>query len=77
MEAGIASALIGSGPLGIIILYMMFLQKSDRDTRKIERERRDLIDKDRIETDKSLVGVLTENTSAIRELGRIVGERGK
>lgn len=70
MEAGIAQALIGSGPLGIIILYMMLLQKGDRDTRKEERARRDVIDKDRIETDKALVATLTTLAGKIDGLGR-------
>lgn len=67
---GVVQALIGSGPLGIIILYMMFLQKTDRDTRKEERIRRDEIDKDRIATDKAMVATLTTLAGKIEELGK-------
>jgi hypothetical protein len=70
MEAEIVTTLVGSGPLGLVILYMMFLQKQDRDTRKEERARRDEIDKDRIETDKALVATLTMLTAKIDELGK-------
>jgi hypothetical protein len=70
MEAGLVSALVGSGPLGIIILYMMYLQKSDRDTRKEERARRDEIDKDRIATDKQLVATLTTLAAKIDDLAK-------
>lgn len=70
MEAEVATALLGSGPLGLVILYMMYLQKLDRETRKEERARRDEIDKDRIATDKQLVGTLTMLTAKIDELGK-------
>jgi hypothetical protein len=70
MPAELATVLAGSGPLGLIILYMMYLQKSDRDTRKEERARRDTIDKDRIDTDKALVATLTALTGKIDGLGQ-------
>lgn len=70
INAEAVSALLGSGPLGLIIVYMVYLQKLDRDTRKEERARRDEIDKDRIETDKALVGTLTTLASKIDGLGK-------
>lgn len=70
MEAGLVSTLVGSGPLGLIILYMMYLQKADRETRNEERARRDEIDKDRIATDKALVATLTTLAAKVDELSR-------
>ncbi len=70
MEAGLVSALVGSGPLGLIILYMVWQQKAERDRLAGERARRDAIEKDRIETDKSLASALTALTIKIEDLGK-------
>lgn len=68
--SGVAQALVGSGPLGILILWLMYQQKTDREARTVERARRDEIDKDRIDTDKGLVVALTTLTNKIEELGK-------
>lgn len=70
MEAGLVSALVGSGPLGILILYLMYLQKQDRETRAEERSRRDAVDEKRIEADKALAAALTGLTIKIDDLGK-------
>lgn len=60
MDAATVQALIGAPPLLALIAYLVNERKVDRADRKAEIERRDAIDKDRIETDKALVAVLAE-----------------
>lgn len=60
VDPTILQTLISAPPLFGLIFYLMNERKSDKADRKAEIERRDAIDKDRIETDKALVAVLTE-----------------
>lgn len=60
MEPAVLQTLIGAPPLFVLIWYLMNERKADKADRKTEIERRDQIDKDRIETDKAMVVVLTE-----------------
>lgn len=70
MPPEVLTTLVGSGPLGIIIAYMMYLQKQDREARREERARRDAIDKDRIDTDKQLAVTLNVLALKIDDLGK-------
>lgn len=70
MPVEIVTALAGSGPLGLIIWYLMSQQKAERDRLAGERSRRDEIDKDRIATDKALASALTALTIKIEDLGK-------
>jgi hypothetical protein len=59
MEAGLIQALVGSGPLGLLILYLMQLRKQDRENLTEERVRRDALERDRIATDRELAAALS------------------
>lgn len=65
MDPTILQTLISSPPLVLIIWYLMNERRSDKVDRKAEIERRDQIDRDRIETDKAMVVVLAEIRSRL------------
>jgi len=58
MDPAILQTLIGAPPLIALIFYLVWDTGRREANRKAEVERRDAIDKDRLETDKALVAVL-------------------
>lgn len=70
MEGEIFSSLVSSGPLGLVIAYLMYREKVERDLRTVERARRDKLDEDRLTTDKAMVGAMTTLAVKLDELAK-------
>jgi hypothetical protein len=59
MDPALIQTLISAPPLFGLIYYLIVKDKAQREERAAEIARRDAIEKDRIETDKAIVRVLT------------------
>lgn len=69
MEQALIAGLGQFGPPGIFILYLMWAADKREKQGKLERDDRNKIDRDRIETDKALAASLAALTTTI-QLGR-------
>jgi hypothetical protein len=59
MEAGLIEALIGSGPLGLLIVYLIIERKQDRADKKEASQERLAHDERRLQADLKLATALT------------------
>jgi hypothetical protein len=74
MEPVIAQALVGSGPLGLLILYLMFERKFDKADRKEQDQKRMEADDRRTTADLKMAAAIT--ALAIRITGKPNGDLG-
>lgn len=56
---GIAQAFISNGPLGLIILYLIYSRRQDKEDGKGEREERLRHDERRLEADLKMAAAIT------------------
>lgn len=68
MEAGVIQALVGSGPLGILVIYLVLERKADRADRKETERQRLEFDQRRLEADLKMSAAIT--ALAMKILGR-------
>lgn len=59
MDPGVVSALIGSGPMGLLALVMWIWRKEERADRKTEADRRAAYDERRLDADIKMATALT------------------
>lgn len=65
MEAGFFEALIGSGPLGLLILYLILERKTDRADKKETEQKRLDHDERRLQADLKMTAALVALTMKI------------
>lgn len=66
MDPSFVSGLVGAGPLGIIVLYLIMERRQDKTDRKEVDEKRLVYDQNRLDADKELAGALASLTEVIR-----------
>lgn len=59
MEAGVIQALVGSGPLGILIVYLILERRSDKNDRKELDQKRLDFDERRLAGDLKMTAAIT------------------
>ncbi len=59
MEAGMIQALVGSGPLGLLILYLIMERKADKVDRKEQEQKRLDFDERRLSGDLKMTAAIT------------------
>lgn len=59
MDAGIAQALVGSGPLGLLIAYLIIERKADKADRKEQEALRLAQDERRVQADLKMAAAIT------------------
>ncbi|HEX8400531.1 MAG TPA: hypothetical protein VF628_02380 [Allosphingosinicella sp.] len=69
MEAGIVQALIGSGPLGLLILYLLNERKADKSDRKEAEQKRLDYDERRLAADLKMTSAIVALTFRITGQG--------
>jgi hypothetical protein len=70
MIDAVLSQLITAGPLGCFIVFLVFNQQRTDRQAATERERRDKLDADRIETDRDLAASLATLATLIQAMNR-------